>query len=287
MLVFEYGTTIDCRFVVVSYQQKLDIHYKLKENTGQGFSRNLGAEKANSEWLVFFDSDCVIPPGYFEHLAQLISDNDYSAYCGPDASRGDFSPLQRAISYSMTSFLTTGGIRGRKVKIDQEAHLRSYNLVIRKDVFQDLGGFAKTNMGEDMELSHRFRKAGFKAQISDSIFVYHKRRNTLSSFYRLVRSFGKSRIQLKRNFEIPIKLPHLFPSVFLMGLFFAVVGLALNHSILRFLMVPYLFYFVLIFLHASLSQKSIRIGLLSIITSLIQHIGYGWGFIRELVMPDK
>jgi len=281
VLIVEDGSTMSCEEVVGKYQDQLSICYFFKENTGQGFSRNYGSKKAKADWLVFFDSDCVIPADYFQELYQLIRTNDFSAFCGPDGARNDFSQLQRAISYSMTSVLTTGGIRGKKVKVDKEAHLRSYNLVMRKDLFDQLGGFAKTNMGEDMELSFRFRNAGFKALISDSIAVFHKRRNTLSSFYKQVISFGRTRIQLKRDYGIPIKLPHLFPAVFVLGLIFSVIGFLLLPMFFQFFLLAYGVYFLAILLHATFDQRNLAVGLLSLITSFLQHSGYGMGFMAE------
>ncbi|MEQ9007111.1 MAG: glycosyltransferase, partial [Ekhidna sp.] len=229
VLIIEDGSNMTCKAVVTKFSSKINVKYFFKENTGQGFSRNYGAKEANGQWLIFFDSDCVIPPEYLSNLDNLVADNpETKAYCGPDGAGKDFSLLQRAISYSMTSFLTTGGIRGSKLKVDQEAHLRSYNLVIEKGVFDELGGFKKTNMGEDMELSYRFRNAGYRALISDQLLVYHKRRNTLSSFYRQIFSFGRTRIQLKVDYGIPIKLPHIFPSLFSVGFLSGVLMLAFD-----------------------------------------------------------
>ncbi|MEO1255273.1 MAG: glycosyltransferase, partial [Bacteroidota bacterium] len=224
VIIVEDGSSETCKRIVLQYQDVLNIAYHYKENTGQGFSRNFGFEKSTGQWVVFYDSDCVIPENYFENLNQLVIDGEFSAFSGPDAARKDFSLLQKAISYSMTSFLTTGGIRGRKVKVDGEAHLRSYNLVIKADVFDHLKGFAKTNMGEDMELSFRFNRLGYRAMISETLKVYHKRRNSLGSFFRQVFSFGRTRIQLKRKYSIPIKIPHFFPTLFFIGLILGVFG---------------------------------------------------------------
>ena len=287
VLIIEDGSKIDCKQVVDNYLTKLELNYFTKENTGQGFSRNFGRDHASGDWLIFFDSDCVIPPDYITNLDELINAGEAHAFCGPDAARADFSNLQKAISYSMTSLLTTGGIRGRQQKVDSEAHLRSYNLVIRKDVFDELHGFAKTNMGEDMELSNRFRLGGYKALISQSLAVYHKRRNTLKSFYRQVFSFGRTRVQLNRKYNIPIKIPHLFPTVFTLGLLISLVGLLLWPLYGLMLLAVYIGYILLIIVHAGITNKSLLVGFLTGITSLIQHLGYGLGFIKESILPER
>jgi glycosyltransferase involved in cell wall biosynthesis len=288
VLIVEDGSKRTCESVVKDYRSKIRVKYFQKENTGQGFSRNFGSEKAEGSWLIFFDSDCVIPPGYLSNLDRIIDEYpDTHAYCGPDGAGKDFSPLQKAISYSMTSFLTTGGIRGSKIKVDQEAHLRSYNLVIEKAVFDELGGFKKTNMGEDMELSHRFRNAGYKALISDKLLVFHKRRNTLPSFYRQVFSFGRTRIQLKVDYGIPIKLPHIFPSLFSMGFLSGALMLAFDVKYSHLIVAAYLVYFLAILIHSSIKEKSILVGILAVITSFYQHLAYGLGFLKEAITYRK
>ncbi len=287
VLIVEDGSTLKCEEVTSKYESLLELKYYYKENTGQGFSRNYGSERATGQWLVFYDSDCVIPPSYLLNLEHLVNQNSNQAFSGPDASRKDFSNLQKAISFSMTSFLTTGGIRGRKMKVDNEAHLRSYNLVMKKEVFNTLEGFKKTNMGEDMELSYRFRMNGYKALISEDLKVYHKRRTTFRSFFKQIFSFGRTRIQLKRHYSIPIKIAHLFPAVFTIGFFFSMIGPIVLPSFFYPILILYIVYFILIFISASISEKSFQVGVFSVVTSMIQHIAYGLGFLKEGVMSSR
>lgn len=284
VIVIEDGSKQKCDQVISKYSSKLDITYLYKDNSGQGFSRNYGFENAKGEWLIFFDSDCVIPKQYFENLENLITTYDgVSAFCGPDAASPNFSSLQKAISYSMTSFLSTGGIRGRKMKVSSNVSLRSYNMVIKASIFDQLGGFAKTNMGEDMELSYRFSKAGFIAMISDELTVYHKRRNTLKSFFKQIFSFGRTRIQLYRQYGIPVRFPHLLPAIFSVGLvaisLFSIITIQYG---LVFLLI-YAVYFFSILIHASWLEKSLKVGVMSVITTFLQHFAYGMGFVKELI----
>lgn len=285
VIVIEDGSEISCEQVIAGYSEILDVKYFSKRNTGQGFSRNYGSDHAKGDWFIFYDSDCLIPSDYLSNLDELTRTTKASAFCGPDSAGGDFSNLQKAISYAMTSFLTTGGIRGRKVKVDSEVHLRSYNLVIQKQIFKKLNGFAKTNMGEDMELSNRFNKEGYLALISPTLEVYHKRRNSLSSFYKQVFSFGKTRIQLKREYDITIKLPHYFPALFVVGLILTGVGILVVPSYMEFFIGIYATYFSLILIHSSFLNKSLLVGILSVAASFIQHCGYGLGFMKEVLLP--
>ncbi|SNT13714.1 Glycosyltransferase, catalytic subunit of cellulose synthase and poly-beta-1,6-N-acetylglucosamine synthase [Ekhidna lutea] len=281
VIIVEDGSELDCRAVCDKYKGKLDLSYHYKENTGQGFSRNFGSKLAKGDWLIFFDSDCVIPEQYLSNLDKIITDSDPDALCGPDASHKDFSTLQKAISYSMTSFLTTGGIRGRKLKVDKEAHLRSYNLVINKKVFFALDGFKKTNMGEDMELSKRFQMKGYRSVISSDLVVYHKRRDNLVSFSKQIYSFGRTRTQLFKDYRVSIKLPHLFPSVFTIGILVTFLLILFNSLLGSFLAWGYSFYFLLILVHASFMHLSLKVGLFSVFATLIQHTSYGIGLIHE------
>ncbi len=285
VIIVEDGSNISSESIISKFKSTFNLKYFFKENTGQGFSRNFGSKHAVGDWLIFFDSDCVVPPNYLENLEILVMKEQADAFCGPDSAREDFSDLQKAISYSMTSFLTTGGIRGGNKKVDNEAHLRSYNLVMKSNVFDSLGGFAKTNMGEDMELSNRFKLSGHIALISQKLEVHHKRRNSIKSFFKQVSSFGRTRIQLKRSYQIPIKVVHLFPTFFTIGFFGAVAGLLILPQYASLILGMYAVYSFMIFSHATSTNKSIKVGMLAVVTSFVQHFGYGLGFMQELVFP--
>ncbi|MFK7953233.1 MAG: glycosyltransferase family 2 protein [Ekhidna sp.] len=283
IIIVEDGSTNACKQIIQSYSG-LTIKYFFKTNSGQGFSRNYGVENSSGEWLVFFDSDCVIPKGYFDNLSELIEMQKADAYCGPDTASPDFSRLQKAISYSMTSTLTTGGIRGDKNAIEKVGHLRSYNMVVKKEVFDSLEGFGKTNMGEDMEFSYRFQAKGYKALIAQNLFVYHKRRNTLLSFFFQIFSFGRTRVQLKRDFGLAIKAFHYFPSIYILSFIICSVGSVLGISILFIGLLFYLIHSTLVLIDSSIKWKSLMVGFLSIITSFIQLSAYGLGMIKEFLI---
>lgn len=289
VLIIDDGSTIPSEAVVRSFEARLDIYYHHRENVGQGFSRNYGAHVSRGKWLVFFDSDCVIPYKYFEELDILINaDALVHAFCGPDAAHPSFSALQRAISYSMTSLLTTGGIRGKKISTEKNRHLRSYNMVVLKTIFEEIGGFAKTNMGEDMEFSARFQKREYISIISQKLTVYHKRRNTLKSFYKQVHSFGRTRVQLKREYAIPVKITHLFPATFVCGLFILpFIPFMFPPTIMWIVYAGFLIYCLAIILDSIIQNKDLKVALLSLITSFIQLTGYGLGFISELFRSEK
>ena len=276
VLLIEDGSSKKCDLIARKYSNDLNIRYYYKDNSGRSETRNYGMEKAAGEYFVFFDSDCVIPPFYFEKIKKTLSNNYTDSYGGPDKADKSFSDLQKAISFSMTSFLTTGGIRGSKgVKMERFVP-RTFNMGFSKEVYEKVGGF-KDMFGEDIDLSLRIRNNGYSCQLISDAYVYHKRRVNLNSFYRQVHVFGMARISLYMIHPSSLKLVHTLPALFtaasLLMLFLSFYNI--------WLLFPLLFYFLLIFITSSLEYKKLSIGLISIATTAIQLYGYGWGFIKS------
>ena len=286
VLVIEDGSTLDCENEVIHFQEKLNIRYFKKPNSGQGFSRNFGMEKAGGDYFVIFDSDCIIPPNYFTEVNEALKERKLDAWGGPDAAHSSFTDVQKAISYSMTSLFTTGGIRGRK-KHAGTYHPRSFNMGISREIFQKVGGFAITRMGEDIEYSIRIIKAGFKVALVDKAIVFHKRRTNFAQFYKQLHFFGRARINIGRFYKEEIKLVHLFPALFTLGLAISLSTVLLLPSIGVFLLGAYASYFLLIAIDAILQNKSLKIGLLSVWAALVQLSAYGVGFLTELTRGFK
>ena len=291
VVIVEDGSQKPCKDVCDKYADILDLHYYLKENSGPGQSRNYGVERAQGEYVIILDSDVVLPNGYLEatnksltsHLSPLTS---LAAWGGPDAAHPSFTPIQKAISYSMTSFFTTGGIRGGKAKLDK-FYPRSFNMGIRRDVYQQLGGFSKMRFGEDIDFSYRIVEAGYKPRLFPDAWVWHKRRTDFRKFFRQVYNSGIARINLEKRHPGTMKLVHLLPMVFTLG----VIGLLLL-SILALLspltshlsplfLLPLLFYSSVIFIDSSIRNRSLWVGLLSIPAAFVQLMGYGFGFIES------
>ena len=205
VLIIEDGSKEDARDIVERYSNKLDIRYFYKENEGQGFSRNYGFERAKGDYFIVFDSDCLIPSGYLETVKNYLYEYDLDAYGGPDAAHTSFTPVQKAISYSMTSPFTTGGIRGNKKRLGGQFHPRSFNMGISREVWERTGGFILTRLGEDIEFSIRIHKAGFKIGLIPTAVVYHKRRTNFKQFYKQLHFFGRARINIYRFFPSELK----------------------------------------------------------------------------------
>ena len=276
VLLIEDGSTIKCDLIAKKYEDKLNVRYYFKENSGRSETRNYGMDKAKGEYFVFFDSDCVIPSSYFEKIKTKLINNYTDSYGGPDKADKSFTDLQKAISFSMTSFLTTGGIRGSKGPKMEEFVPRTFNMGFSKEVYQTVGEF-KDMFGEDIDLSLRIRNQGYTCQLIPDAFVYHKRRVNLHSFYRQVHVFGMARISLYLLHPSSLKLVHTLPALFTVSS----VIIVLLIPFIPWIAIPLVAYFFLIFVASILEYKKITIGFLSIITSAIQLYGYGWGFIKS------
>ena len=211
VVVVEDGSAIPCREVVEKYAGRLDIHYYNKPNSGPGQTRNYGAERSQGEYLIILDSDCILPAGYLEAVEQELQASPADAFGGPDRAHESFSDLQKAINYSMTSFFTTGGIRGGKKKMDK-FYPRSFNMGVRRDVYQSLGGFSQMRFGEDIDFSIRIFKAGYRCRLFPDAWVYHKRRTDLRKFFKQVHNSGIARINLYKKYPESLKPVHLLPA---------------------------------------------------------------------------
>lgn len=278
ILLVEDGSTLPCRSVANDYSEKLDIHYYYKENEGRSIARNYGMEKASGEYFIFFDSDCVIPESYFEIVRKELDRNYADCFGGPDKAHESFSDIQKAINYSMTSFLTTGGIRGGKMQLEKFTP-RTFNMGFSRKVFESVGGFREM-FSEDIDMSTRIRQAGFSIRLIRPAYVYHKRRTSLKLFCRQIYIFGMSRISLYLLYPDTLKIVHLLPAAFVLGsLAMIIASFFWPYAIL-----PLLFYLLAIFAVSLFSNKNLKIAALSVITSVIQLGDYGIGFMKAFFL---
>ncbi len=279
VIIVEDGSSVTCEKVVEDFSSKLDISYYYKENSGQGFSRNYGYERAKGDYFVVFDSDCLIPADYLEIVEKHLDRQCLDAFGGPDSDHPDFTNIQKAISYSMTSLFTTGGIRGGKKRLGA-FHPRSFNMGISRPVFEETKGYILPRMGEDIEFSIRIIEKGFKTGLIPDAVVYHKRRTNFSQFFRQLHFFGRARINISRYYPRELKLVHTFPAMFTIGIVVAIVMSLVNWQSFQWLAWLYAAYLLIIFLDATI-KKGLIVGLLSVPAALMQLTAYGIGFLTE------
>ena len=277
VILVEDGSTDKCDHIIPEYD--LDVRYFFKENTGPGDSRNFGMEKAIGEYFLFFDSDCVLPQDYFKNLNDGLDKLNPDAFGGPDAAHASFSLIQKAINYSMTSFFTTGGIRGRKKQLVQYQP-RSFNMGLSRGVHEKVGGFADIHPGEDPDLSFRILDAGFKVSLIEKAKVYHKRRISFSKFALQVYKFGVVRVILNKWHPKRSKLIYFFPTLFLFGV---ILLLFLGFLVSTLFFYPLLVYSMLLFLEALLTSRSLVASVLAVPAAFIQLFGYGFGFLKSWI----
>jgi glycosyltransferase involved in cell wall biosynthesis len=279
IVLIEDGSTIRCQDVAKKYGDRLEISYYYKENTGPGDSRNYGMDKARGDYYIIFDSDCIIPSNYLIEVEKALHEDYVDCFGGPDKALDSFSDIQKAINFTMTSFLTTGGIRGGSEKIGK-FQPRSFNMGISRKAFEISKGFGNIHPGEDPDLSIRLWNLGFETRLFAKAFVYHKRRIDWKKFSVQVNKFGKARPILNSWYPEHNKLTFFFPTFFIIGFFVSLLLLIFNQDIL---LKFYFGYFLALFLLSSVQNKSVKIGYLSIIAVWKQFCGYGLGFLKSYV----
>ena len=277
VIVAEDGSDRKGDQVVVRYRDRLSITYFEKSNSGPGLTRNAGAARARGDYLIFFDSDCIIPPHYLKTVSAFLETNQTDAFGGPDAALTTFSPIQKAINHAMTSFFTTGGIRGGKRSMEK-FHQRSFNLGVSRDVFNSLGGYGTMRFGEDIDFSLRLIEAGYRTALIREAYVYHKRRATFRQFFKQVHNSGIARINLQLLHPGSLRVVHMLPALFVTGM---TLILFTSLFLPMLLLLPLLFS-LLIFLDALRLNRSAKVAWLSITAAWIQLTGYGSGFLAAV-----
>ncbi|MCI6860784.1 MAG: glycosyltransferase [Prevotella sp.] len=275
VIIVEDGSDKRCDEVCNRYKDLLPLRYYYKKNSGPGNSRNFGVDYANGDYVIILDSDVVVPPHYLSAIDEELSREQCDFFGGADAAHASFTPVQKAISYSMTSFFTTGGIRGGKKKLDK-FYPRSYNMGVRRTAYQALGGFSRMRFGEDIDFSYRLIENGYKSRLFPEAWVWHKRRTDLRKFFRQVYNSGIARINLEKRHPGTMKPVHLLPMLFTLG----VLLLLLLSPWCLWTLTPLLAYALIICIHSSVVNKSLRVGLLSVPAAFTQLTGYGLGFIN-------
>jgi glycosyltransferase involved in cell wall biosynthesis len=281
VVIIEDGSKIDSKEVVDSFKNKLAISYFVKENGGQGFARNYAFERAKGEFFVILDSDALIEPTYLTEVYKGIQEEQLDLFGGPDREHVSFTPIQKAISYSMTSFFTTGGIRGKAKNIGGKFHPRSFNMGISRKVWEKTDGFKITRMGEDIEFSIRCIENGFKSGLLPNAFIYHKRRTSFIQFYDQLHFFGRARINISRFFPKELKWVHFIPLAYYIFFWNTVIWNIADIKLGMILSSMLLAYWILILIDALIKSKSLLIAFLGLIAANIQLLAYGKGFLEE------
>lgn len=282
ILIVEDGSTIpaleadlnpDGSWQVMGFDN-LRLKYFRKSNEGRSIARNFGIDRADGDYFVFVDSDCILPPDYIESLRKSLARNPVDCFGGPDAAHDSFSSTQKAINFAMTAFLTTGGIRGGKVAMEKFTP-RTFNMGFSRQVFEKVGGFREM-FSEDIDMSTRIRLAGFSISLFPDAYVFHKRRGNLKKFWKQVHVFGMSRITLELLYPGSMKIVHWLPAIFTIGL----CGLVIASFFNPWFLVPIAVYVLALWVSALIDTRSLKISLLAVVASFIQLLGYGTGFIK-------
>lgn len=276
-VIVEDGSTIPCREQCEAYAGRLSLKYFYKDNEGRSIARNYGMDRAGGDYFIFVDSDCILPPDYIARLREALGETPADCFGGPDAAHESFTDTQKAINYSMTSFLTTGGIRGGKVHMEKFTP-RTFNMGFSRQVYDRVGGFREM-FSEDIDMSTRIRLAGFSVMLFPDVAVYHKRRVDFRKFWRQVHVFGMSRITLQLLYPGSMKAVHWLPALFVIG----AVAMIIWAFFWKWALVPLLIYILALWIWGMISTRSLKIGTMGVGAAMVQLCGYGTGFIRAYV----
>ena len=286
VLIIEDGSTITAEEVVREFDKRLPIRYYAKANSGPGPARNFGFAHARGEYFVVFDSDCILPPGYFDAVDCALTTEGLDAWGGPDRGHEQFTVPQRAMAYSMSSVFTTGGIRGGAKRVGW-FQPRSFNMGISRSVYQQTGGFRFDRFAEDIEFSIRIKKAGFRVGLISDAFVFHKRRANFRQFFNQVFNFGKGRALIGGVHPGEVRLAHWFPNVFTLGTILLPILYLWGGVLFPVAMGLFLLYLSLIFIHSLWVNRHAGVAILSVVSALLQLWGYGLGFFRETLRQQR
>jgi len=269
------------RNVADQYKESLNLDYIYFKGYSASESRNVGCGKAKGEFLVFFDSDCIIPEDYFSKVHSFLNQTPLDAFGGPDAAKDDFNNTMKGINYAMTSLFTTGGIRGKKRRVGKFL-MRGFNMAVKREVFYETGGFSDMDVAEDIELSVRINKAGYKSGLIPDAFVFHKRKSNFRKFFKQLKMHGKGRIDLFLRHKDQLKPIHLLPSLFLVYLILLLFLSFFSYKFLLIGVIPVSFYLILIFTDAALKYKSVFSAFYSVAASFIMLNAYGLGLVQNV-----
>ncbi|AKA36574.1 glycosyltransferase [Flagellimonas lutaonensis] len=282
VVIIEDGSTETSEGVIGRYIEQLSISYYQKENTGPGDSRNYGMKKAKGNYFIVLDSDCVLPSHYLNTVYKSLQNDFVHCFGGPDAAHSSFTTVQKAINYAMTSFLTTGGIRGKKRAIGK-FQPRSFNMGISREAFEKTGGFGNIHPGEDPDLTFRIWKMGYETRLFENAHVFHKRRIDWGKYFKQVNKFGMVRPILNKWHPETAKLTYWFPTIFMIGL---LVSLCLSSIGIFWPLYLYGLYFILVFVDSAIKNKSLPVAFLSVFACVVQFTGYGLGFIKSTILVN-
>lgn len=276
-VIVEDGSTVDCRTQCEAFKDQARVKYYYKGNEGRSIARNYGIVRADGDFFIFVDSDCILPPEYIEKLRKSLVANPVDCFGGPDAAHESFTDKQKAINYSMTSFLTTGGIRGGKVSMEKFTP-RTFNMGYSREVYDKVGGFREM-FSEDIDMSTRIRLAGFRIMLFPDVAVFHKRRVDFRKFWKQVHVFGMSRITLQLLYPGSMKAVHWLPALFVIGAVIMIIGA----FFWKWMIIPLVVYILALWIWGIISTGSLKIGSLGVVAAMVQLVGYGTGFIRAYV----
>lgn len=285
LIISDDGSTDDTAVVIDTWREKIDfsLRYLTQDNQGPGAARNHGLAECTGELIMFIDSDCEAHQSWVETIYSAYQLDEFDACGGPDSAKSDFTPIQKAIDFSMTSFLTTGGMRGHSDKMMAKFYPRSHNMALKRSLYEKIGGFGSLRHGQDIELSHRIHKSGARVKFMKDAIVYHRRRTTLKKFFRQVFNWGVARINLGKIDSAMLEPIHFIPSIAILMIITIITGTFFNSQVYLPVLAIGIGLFLLACLIGGIKNRSIIVAVILITVIPLQVIGYGLGFLSAFI----
>ena len=276
IIIADDGSEPPLKEVAEAYSGTLPVRYFYKKNSGPGDTRNRAMQQAEGEYFIILDSDILLPEDYLTNLVAALKKHPEADLAGgPDDAAASFSPFQKAVNLVMTSFLTTGGIRGHKKNV-QKYVPRSFNMIVRREVFERTGGFGNIHPGEDPEWVYKSLGAGFRTVFFPDVKVFHKRRIDFGKFALQMKKFGITRYILNLRYPGFDSMVYRFPVLISLGWFLALPLFLLGFP---WLLYAVLLHFAMIFVEFLFRSRSLRIALTALLVFVVQMAAYAYGYL--------
>ncbi|MCP4649274.1 MAG: glycosyltransferase [PVC group bacterium] len=268
------------------------------DDIGPALKRDKVLEHSQAEFFAFLDDDAYPAVDWLRNAVRHFENSEVAAVCGPAVTPEDSSLLAKASGYVYSSFLATGKYAYRYIptKIREVDDYPSCNFIIRRDVFDQMGGFDSVFFpGEDTKLCLDITKKLRKKIIYDpSILVFHHRRELWKPHLSQVANYALHRGYFAKRYpSTSLRIVYFIPSIFVICIIGGAIAALVNRTLGVFYLSAILVYMFLLISHTMLmlwsneNDESIinKIKLVILVTAgiVLTHISYGEYFIAGLL----
>ncbi len=156
-----------------------------------GKARNIGVENMRNEWIAFTDAGIILDKNWLAELVKIVETNPTI-----DAVYGNLSPV---ISNFFEKIATLAYVAPLK-KYDIRTKFIASSL-IKRDVWQKIGGFPNLRAAEDLIFMEKVDEAGCKTATAPAALVHWQLRPTLQSTFKKFVLYSKHNVWINRQWD--------------------------------------------------------------------------------------